>query len=105
MTVRLHWEVGFSFLFLLVLDQKKLPLVVKAIFGSLFITTLELIAGIILNLRLHLGVWDYRDRFLNFQGQICPLYSLVWVGASFAIIGINRLLCRFFFQTKKRQDD
>lgn len=96
-----HWSMGLvaglSFLFLLALDEKKLPLFVKAVAGGLFITLLELFAGIILNLHLHLGVWDYSRSFGDFKGQICPLFSLVWCAASFAVIAANRLLIRLFF--------
>jgi len=69
-----HWSMGLvaglSFLFLLVLDEKKIPLPVKAILGGLFITLLELLAGVILNLHYQMNVWDYRQSFGNFKGQI-----------------------------------
>ena len=96
-----HWSMGLvaglASLFLLLLDEKKLPLLVKAIAGGLFITLLELVAGIILNLHYQLNVWDYRESFGNFKGQICPLFSLVWCTASFAVIAVNRLLIGLFF--------
>lgn len=97
-----HWSMGLvsglAFLFLLVLDEKKLPLFVKAALGGLFITALELLAGVILNLHLQLGIWDYRESIGNFKGQICPLFSLLWCFASFAVIAANRLITRFVFQ-------
>ena len=98
-----HWSMGLvsglAFLFLLVLDEKKLPLPVKALLGGIFITLLELLAGIILNLHYHLGVWDYSRSFGDFKGQICPLFSLIWCAASFAVIATNRLLIRLVFCT------
>ena len=98
-----HWSMGLvsglAFLFLLVLDEKKIPLPVKALLGGLFITLLELIAGIILNLHYHMGVWDYSKSFGDFKGQICPLFSLIWCFASFAVIATNRLLIRLVFCT------
>lgn len=94
-----HWSMGFiaglSFLFLLALDEKKLPLWVKALAGGSFITALELAAGWILNLHYRMGIWSYRDQPLNFHGQICLFYSIVWCIASLGIIGVNRLLYRF----------
>lgn len=96
-----HWSMGLvaglAFLFLLHIDRKKLPLWCKALLGGLFITLLELCAGVILNLHFHLGVWDYRESFGNFQGQICPLFSFLWCGASFAIIAANRLIQSLVF--------
>jgi len=96
-----HWSMGLvsglAFLFLLALDEKKIPLPLKALAGGMFITLLELVAGIILNLHLHLGVWDYSQNFGDFKGQICPLFSLIWCFSSFAVIAINRLLIRLVF--------
>jgi len=50
----------------------------KCAFSALFITLAELVTGIIVNIILGWGVWDYSDEFLNVAGQICPLFSLLW---------------------------
>ena len=96
-----HWSMGLvsglSFLFLLCLDEKRIPLWTKAVAGGLFITLLELSSGIVFNLYLQLGIWDYRESFGNFKGQICPLFSLIWCLASFAVIAANRLWKRLVF--------
>ena len=42
------------------------------------VTAAELVAGLLLNVWLGLGVWDYSDLPFNFMGQICPQFSLVW---------------------------
>lgn len=100
-----HWSMGMisglSFLFLLALDKYKIPLPLKALAGGLFITLLELLAGIILNLHYHLNVWDYSRNFADFKGQICPLFSLIWCAASFAVIAANRLLTRLVLRLTK----
>ena len=100
-----HWSMGMisglAFLFLLALDKYKLPLPLKALAGGLFITLLELVAGIILNLHYHLNVWDYSRNFGDFQGQICPLFSLIWCAASFAVIITNRFFSRLVFGLAK----
>lgn len=46
--------------------------------GCLLITVLELISGTILNIWLGLNIWDYSDRWGNYCGQICPLFSFFW---------------------------
>lgn len=96
-----HWSMGLvaglSFLFLLTIDQKKMPLLAKAFLGGVFITLLEFLAGMILNLHFRLAVWDYSDSFWNIKGQICPAFSLVWFALSFVIIAANRALCRILF--------
>lgn len=45
---------------------------------TLSITTLELIFGYVLNIKLGLNVWDYSRQPFNFRGQICLLFSVIW---------------------------
>ncbi|MCI2105106.1 MAG: putative ABC transporter permease [Intestinimonas sp.] len=56
-----------------------MPLWLQAVLGGLGITAAELVTGLVLNVRLGLGVWDYTDMPLNLWGQICLPYSLLWV--------------------------
>jgi len=42
------------------------------------LTVIELVAGLIFIKGLHLKLWDYSDRWGNFKGVICPLFSLIW---------------------------
>ena len=55
-----------------------LPLPVQAVLGGLAITAGELLAGLVLNVWLGLGIWDYSGQWGNLWGQICPLYTLLW---------------------------
>ena len=55
-----------------------LPLTVQAALGGLAITAGELAAGLILNVWLGLGVWDYTGQWGNLWGQVCPLYTALW---------------------------
>ena len=45
------------------------------------ITALELLTGLLVN-RDH-TVWDYRNLPLQFRGQICVPYALLWIPVSF----------------------
>lgn len=45
---------------------------------GLVMTLIELIAGEIFILGLHVKLWDYSKRWMNYKGIICPLFSLVW---------------------------
>ena len=45
------------------------------------ITALELLTGLLVN-RDH-AVWDYRNLPLQFRGQICVPYALLWIPVSF----------------------
>ena len=48
------------------------------ILGGACITAAEFVTGVIVNIKLGWGIWDYSGHFLNFHGQICPLFSLFW---------------------------
>lgn len=61
----------------------------QALIGSGVITILELIMGIIVNLILGLGVWDYSMIPLNILGQICLPYSILWIFLAAAIILVD----------------
>lgn len=56
----------------------------KCLIGMLIITGVELIFGIAFNIILKEHVWDYSNVPLNFLGQICVPFSLIW----FALSGV-----------------
>lgn len=58
------------------------PLLLRSVATALLIVTVELVFGLVFNIMLGEAVWDYSDRAFNFCGQICPLYSLLWLAIS-----------------------
>ena len=75
-------------------------LIITAAFaGALFITLLEYISGLILNVSLGLEIWDYSELSLNYRGQICLSYSLKW--CLITVIGMlfDEFLRHFVFCT------
>lgn len=54
------------------------PLWHKYIIGSLIITSVEFTVGVIVNIILGWGVWDYSDMPLNILGQICLPFTGLW---------------------------
>ena len=54
------------------------PLWAQALACGLAITAAELCAGIVLNLWLGLGVWDYSHLPGNLWGQVCPQFAALW---------------------------
>lgn len=53
------------------------------------ITVIELIFGVVFNLILKEHIWDYSNVPLNFMGQICVPFSLIWLvlsGVAFKVI-------------------
>lgn len=50
----------------------------KCIVGSLIITAVELVFGLIFNIGLQQNIWDYSNLKFNFLGQISLLFTVVW---------------------------
>jgi len=63
----------------------------KAFICSVLITELEFITGMIVNVILKLDVWNYADRFGNFAGQVCPLFSFYWFLLSYLVLFVFSL--------------
>ena len=62
--------------------NEKLPwnmaFVSQMMIASLLVTAVEFFAGVILNLFLGLGVWDYSTLPYNLLGQISLIFSVGW---------------------------
>ena len=71
---------GLCFLLLGWIRKLPLPLLGRAALGAFGITAVELAAGLVFN--RDFSVWDYRHLPLNFMGQICLTYSLLWIPVS-----------------------
>ena len=85
---------GVCFLLLGRLEETepKLPAAVRPLAGAAIITMVELAAGLAVN--RDYAVWDYRDRPGNFCGQICPLFSVLWIGIAWAAGRMYRSLSK-----------
>lgn len=46
--------------------------------GALFVTAMEFVVGIPLNLMLGLHIWDYSSLPFNLLGQICLPFTVLW---------------------------
>jgi uncharacterized membrane protein len=73
----------------------RLPLPFRALVGAGIVTAVELGAGMAVNRNYQ--IWDYRDQPLNFMGQICPLFSALWIPLS--------LVAAVLFQQMERRLD
>ena len=82
---------GVCFLLLGKLNRvrPRLPLALRCLVGAGIITAVELAAGLLAN--RDYSVWDYRQLPLNFHGQICLPYSLLWIPVSLGAMGLYRL--------------
>lgn len=93
---RSHWSMfvtgGLCFVLIGGLGKvpKPLPLLPRTLVGAGIITMLELACGMLVNRSY--AVWDYRPLPLNFRGQICLPFTLLWIPISaLAIVLYDRL--------------
>ncbi|MBQ8974747.1 MAG: hypothetical protein IJ072_03360 [Oscillospiraceae bacterium] len=65
--------------------------------GGGIITAVELGVGMAVNLALGWDVWDYSAVPMNFLGQICPMFSAVWVLLTLPALKLCRALDKYIF--------
>ncbi len=71
----------------------------KSLLGCGVITSAELVSGLICNVWLGLGVWDYSRLHPNLWGQICLPFSILWLFLTLPAYG----LCRIFRRAVGRE--
>lgn len=91
-----HWTMlivgGLCFTLIGLLNEYpnfRLSLFYQGILGSIIITTLEFISGVVINIILGWNVWDYSGLPFNILGQICLPFCLAWLGLSVVAIFID----------------
>ena len=99
-----HWTMllcgGICFTLMYLVSGSGLSLVKKWLLSTCIITTVEFVAGCIVNLRLHWQVWDYSSMPFNLLGQICPQFILMWFALSIPGVALCTLLHRLFTAVK-----
>lgn len=95
--------VGYENEYILDTYHVELPLLPQMVSGCILITTLELVVGYIVNIRLGWKIWDYSNEPFNFLGQICLGASLAWFGLSLVIILLDDFLRYKLFGGEKRE--
>lgn len=58
-----HWETS---------------LIWQVLIGVAMATLVELLTGLVVNVWLGWGIWDYSEMPFNLMGQICPQFSAAW---------------------------
>lgn len=66
-----------------------------------FITLAELVTGVIINLNMHLCIWDYSEMPLNYKGQICVPFVFLWFLMSYFALVVEEFLRWKFFRIGK----
>ena len=80
---------------------KDLALTSQMLLSAAIVTVIELITGLIVNVWLGLGVWDYSAQPYNLYGQICLLFSLLWFFLSLPAILLDDYLRYHIFGEEK----
>ena len=70
--------------------RPRLPLFLRGLAGAGIITAVELLAGLLFNRNYQ--VWDYRHLPVNFRGQICLPFFLLWIPISLGAMWLYRKL-------------
>ena len=94
---------GLCFLLLGQLNRVKprLPLWLRCLVGAGIVTFVELGVGLLAN--RDYTIWDYRQMPVNFHGQICLVYSLLWIPVSLLGLGLHKLVGRLFISADPGQ--
>lgn len=71
---------------------KNLNLLYRCIVGGIIITIIELLFGLIVNIKLNQHVWDYSMFPINYEGQVCLLYSVMWCFLTAPIIFLSDII-------------
>lgn len=97
---------GLAFVLCGMLNQAlpiRLSLITQMILSSIIITVLEFITGYIVNIKLNWNVWDYSELPYNLYGQICLIYSFIWLILSLICILVDDLIRWKIFDEKKTE--
>ena len=105
---RTHWSMfflgGLCFLYAGFQNEHTewdYPLCLQAIKVAVVITMLEFLCGLIVNVWLGWNVWDYSNQPFNVLGQICPLFSFLWLFVGTAAIILDDYLRYWLFGEEK----
>lgn len=103
-----HWTMflagGICFILCGLLNEVipwEMPLWEQMLICTLLITGVELVTGVILNLYLGLGIWDYSNVPSNVLGQICLPFCGLWFLISLPAIILDDYLRYWFFGEEK----
>ena len=101
---RTHWTMGIvgglCFIEIGLINEIlswKTGFIIQCILGTIIITLNEFISGVIINILLGWNVWDYSNLPFNIMGQICLLFSFLWIFVSEIAIVVDDYLRYEFF--------
>ncbi len=79
----------------------EMPIWLQGLIGMCVITAIEFVSGLILNIWLGLGIWNYSSLPLNILGQICVPFMGLWFLLSLIAIILDDYIRYWFFKEEK----
>ena len=76
-------------------------LVWQVLIGVAMATLAELLTGLVVNVWLGWGVWDYSQMPGNLWGQICPQFTALWVPLILLAVVLDDVIRWRFFGEKR----
>ena len=86
---------GLCFLALGWMGKRFSSRIAAGVAGATTVTALELGCGLVVNRQFQ--IWDYRQMPLNFHGQICLPFCLLWLPLCLVGLELYRVLERYLF--------
>ena len=103
-----HWSMfllgGLCFLLIGAINEYipwEMSILKQGIIGAIIVTVLEFIFGVILNIWLKLGIWNYAALPLNILGQVCLPFTIIWFFLSLIAIVVDDYLRWKWFNEDK----
>lgn len=79
----------------------EMPLISQMFISMIIVTVLEFLFGVVLNIILKIGVWDYSAMPYNLFGQICLPFSVAWFFLSVIAIIVDDYIRYIFYDEEK----
>lgn len=79
----------------------EMSLFLQGVIGAACVTVIELVSGLILNVWLGMGIWDYSSQPFNLAGQICLGFVLLWIPLSIFGVVLDDWLRYFLFDEER----
>lgn len=103
-----HWSMalvgGICFIAIGAINEYipwEMGMVQQSLIGACLVTSIEFIAGLILNVWLSLAIWDYSNLPFNIMGQICLPFFFAWIALSAVAIIVDDYLRYWLFKEER----
>lgn len=94
---------GTVFAVVMLVEDKKLPILLGSLLGALTAVSLELLLGAWLYYGFGIRLWHYGR--INLNGFIALDWSFIWWGLCFALILARRILTHYLADRKKKREE